>query len=340
MKARLASAATLLGMLLASGAAFADADAASLADASAGAADAVAPPKDATGTTPTGLNPCWVEKCPTQAAACKADPDCLKWDECFAKDDQACLDALHKKSPKLQETYKALSECGWKACADPTKGKCSEAGKSGAKTKCGQFDNAWPCNCDDACVNYGDCCPDFDSLCKGAVCGDGKCAGNEAKTCSDDCKPMCGNGKCETGETNAGCAKDCPKASCEARCGQYAQAAPCQCDKECVVYEDCCADYEKLCSGADATSGGTDAVAGGSDATSADADGQSVEVGGGDAIGDTGGTSAGSAAAPAEDSSCSAGRGGGALDLLLLLAGLLGAVFVLRRVAAGGRGEI
>lgn len=51
------------------------------------------------------------------------------------------------------------------------------------------------------------------STCMGsAVCGDGKCTGNEASTCPADCTtgPVCGNSICEMGETPSSCAIDCP----------------------------------------------------------------------------------------------------------------------------------
>jgi hypothetical protein len=48
----------------------------------------------------------------------------------------------------------------------------------------------------------------------GPVCGNGTCeTGETTANCAKDCpatSPVCGNGKCETGETTTSCAKDCP----------------------------------------------------------------------------------------------------------------------------------
>ncbi len=45
-----------------------------------------------------------------------------------------------------------------------------------------------------------------------AVCGDGKCSGGENyRSCSQDCPPVCGNNDCETpDETPQNCPQDCP----------------------------------------------------------------------------------------------------------------------------------
>lgn len=67
--------------------------------------------------------------------------------------------------------------------------------------------------------------------------------------------PECGNGKCEPGEDPQSCPDDCenvpppPGDSCEGKCGQFQDNAPCQCDDECAQYDDCCDDYEDVCDG-------------------------------------------------------------------------------------------
>jgi|GEM_PF-6682340 len=57
-------------------------------------------------------------------------------------------------------------------------------------------------------VTFGECC------CAGGrtICGNGKCEyGETAGNCASDCgeKIICGNGECENGETADNCSKDC-----------------------------------------------------------------------------------------------------------------------------------
>ena len=48
---------------------------------------------------------------------------------------------------------------------DPGAGSCGSPGKNGAVNRCGQWDDSWPCNCDDMCAQYGDCCEDKEAVC-------------------------------------------------------------------------------------------------------------------------------------------------------------------------------
>mgnify|MGYP001988198473 CR=1 FL=1 len=65
---------------------------------------------------------------------------------------------------------------------------------------------------------------------------------------SGDAQPGCGNGKCE-GDEKKTCPSDCgaPKGSCKGKCGQFTSGATCQCDTQCKTYKDCCPDYDKVC---------------------------------------------------------------------------------------------
>ena len=119
---------------------------------------------------------CVETNCPTDVAACTADPACAKVLDC-AKNctDQNCLfgcvggsGGFGNLPPALQGVY----NCGNKA-------NCFQGG--------------------------GPTAP---------VCGDGKCdTGETAASCPKDCgtttPPVCGDGKCDAGETAANCPKDC-----------------------------------------------------------------------------------------------------------------------------------
>ena len=180
------------------------------------AGDAVAPPTDATSTGDSyTVNACWDDKCAAEITACKANAGCDALAGCLKKggDMQTCTTDL-KTAEADYNVFNAIQICGWKACNDPTKGLCSEAGKGGAADKCGQFDNNWPCNCDDACGDFGDCCQDFE-----ATCGGG------------------------------GTTTDPADSSCEGNCGGQAKSG-CYCDDECADFGDCCEDIEAKCGGA------------------------------------------------------------------------------------------
>lgn len=193
-----------------------------LASATAYAEDVISTPadvtasSDATATTDTGggdtggggftPNPCWEEKCVKEVTACKANANCVKFAACK---DQACQEAIAKADEAAVKLYNAIANCGYKACNDPTKGTC--------KDKCGKFlgDTA-PCNCDDQCKDYGDCCSDYDTV----------------------------------------CAKVAPKGSCKDSCGGQSGDGECYCDDQCVKMGDCCADIDTYCKGSTGGDGG------------------------------------------------------------------------------------
>lgn len=89
----------------------------------------------------------------------------------------------------------------------------------------------------------------------GDTCGDGVCGDSEdADSCAQDCADVCGDGVCSDTETADSCADDCSgddnQDSCEARgCGDFNEAAACQCNDECVEAGDCCDDFEPVCGG-------------------------------------------------------------------------------------------
>ncbi len=92
-------------------------------------------------------------------------------------------------------------------CATDCKPDCTPAcgGKSCGPNGCGG--SCGLCGTGKACTDEGQC------VALGPVCGNGMCeAGESNASCPADCKPtgpVCGNGMCETGETNANCPADC-----------------------------------------------------------------------------------------------------------------------------------
>lgn len=216
------------GMLLCSsliaGQAFADedaralpSDATSVADTSGGdtsSGDTVDPPSDTTSTTGGyTVNECWDSKCTKEIDACKASKGCDDLAKCVksGKAVNTCGSDL-KTTQADGDLFSAIQTCGWKSCNDPNAGSCKDPGKNGQANRCGQFDNNWKCNCDDACAQYGDCCKDKDE-----VCGGGTTTPDDS--CKDKCDKDLGNN------------------------------AACYCDEQCLDFGDCCDDYEAICKG-------------------------------------------------------------------------------------------
>ena len=78
-------------------------------------------------------------------------------------------------------------------------------GGDSCEGRCGQYDPAQTCQCDDACTQFGDCCGDFEQICSGGGPADpNSCVDNNA-------------------------------------CGGQAPGG-CYCDALCPQYGDCCAD--------------------------------------------------------------------------------------------------
>lgn len=157
----------------------------------------VPPPQDSTGTTSFNENPCWDTKCATETNACKASANCVKYKNCK---DKACQDAIAKADAAAVKMFQDMEKCGYAACVDKTKGTC--------KDLCGKWSKTAPCNCDDACKTFNDCCADYDALC-----------GEKPDDLS--CKGKCGN--------------------------PYDSKAKCQCDAECADNGDCCKDIDTVC---------------------------------------------------------------------------------------------
>ncbi len=99
------------------------------------------------------------------------------------------------------------------------------------------------CFCDAECAQYGDCCN-----AQGTGPAGTKCVGSTCSGCTTaSTAAVCGNGKCEAGETAATCAGDCSTVShyCDAKCGggnglPNNDPLHCYCDAECKKYNDCC----------------------------------------------------------------------------------------------------
>ena len=81
------------------------------------------------------------------------------------------------------------------------------------------------------------------TACSAPVCGNGKCESGEQGSCPSDCVtgPVCGNGTCESGETSATCPADCPVTNL---CGNGkcdSGETPINCQQDCSTASCCTA---------------------------------------------------------------------------------------------------
>ena len=120
--------------------------------------------------------------------------------------------------------------------------------------RCGDVDPELPCQCNDGCVAFGDCCEDRCDVCEelpsckpvvGSCAGRCGAAYDPAQTCQ--CNSACvdfGNcceDICDVCGESAPCKPIAP--SCAGRCdAPFDPSAPCQCNAECANFGNCCAD--------------------------------------------------------------------------------------------------
>ncbi len=197
-----------------------------------------APPKSCQPSDKPGCPGCPCEKC-----VCNKHPQCCsgKWDAFCAA---ACQD-----------------ECGGSCDICPAKPDCSGIG---CGTFCGV--DCGTCAKGKVCVGHQCCTPQ----CAGKNCGgDGcggscgsctgsdHCAGGKCVACKPDCTgKICGNDGCggscgKCGDGNVCSLGKCVKGGCGGKCGKFNDKWPCQCDKQCKKYNDCCADICQACPDSD-----------------------------------------------------------------------------------------
>ncbi len=299
--------------------------------ADAGSTDASA---DATATAPDattgdmtssdaasnpGFDACWVAKCPKEVAACEADPDCVAFVLCNY--DNTCISAIKTLQQASADLGTAFQKCGGKACTDPSAGSCVG--------KCGQFIQADKCHCDDACVDYGDCCSDQGTICGPGSCSKSDCSDGSTGAYLDGTTSQC---TCDTAGDSAGtscadyattCAGKTP--TCTPACTNTDKSkkvcGPDGCGGSCGT----CAAGQKCVSGACAAS-----TTGGADATGSTADTGSTPDAGSLGTDDVGADTAATGSAAPAKSGCTAGTTGNSAGWLSAVVAL-GCLVAMRR---------
>ena len=112
---------------------------------------------------------------------------------------------------------------------------------------CGTYVSGASCQCDSGCVEYGDCCEDYLTLCKKDEDITQTDAGPQDAGQTDAGKPDAGEPDAGGGDGGGDGGGAGP--SCAGKCGKFDSNSSCQCDAQCSQYGDCCKDYEALCAG-------------------------------------------------------------------------------------------
>ncbi len=177
-------------------------------DGTSGGSDATGDAGTGGGKTPAEEYACIEKACPTQVAACNANPKCAGLITCAkACKDESCRDNCGKAIGEDRAVFGllfAMTTCG-------TEKKCLEAEVT--SPVCGDG------KCDEG-ETAASCAKDCGKT--GPVCGNESCEeGETPSTCPQDCKPAakCGNEKCEAGESYTTCPTDC-QCKADSECGE------------------------------------------------------------------------------------------------------------------------
>jgi uncharacterized protein (TIGR03382 family) len=203
-------------------------------------------------------NECWEEKCTTEIDACKAQPSCVEWNQCEqieeTTEQTTCYQEVIAKYPNEVDSspkhilYYELQTCGWTNCNDPTAASCADPGLEGAENRCGQWSNDWPCNCDDGCQQFGDCCDDYGEVCNNEMPPQPDCL--EDSDCPDG--QVCTDSTCQPEACTPSCdGKQCGDDGCDSTCGTCEGASSCTaagiCEAEPPACTDGCEEGSKGC---------------------------------------------------------------------------------------------
>lgn len=129
-------------------------------------------------------------------AKCNCDSSCKQYNDCCKDYDQLCAGSCTKscagKVCGSDGCGGTCGECG--AGQSCNNGKCETGG--GSNSCAGNCGKVAPggCSCQTSCVDNMNCCSDYSDKCgsTSSACPNGKCeAGEDAKSCPQDCKTDC-----------------------------------------------------------------------------------------------------------------------------------------------------
>ncbi len=146
--------------------------------------------QDCAGPYSDVYEPCLDQHCTTKWAACQDYPGCVATWECLMTcgPDLGCVDLCEAAADEMAWTrltealecgkdQGCFSEtgandvvCGNGECepgefASTCPADCKLPGAGSCKSRCGDFTQNAPCQCDASCSKYDECCADFEALC-------------------------------------------------------------------------------------------------------------------------------------------------------------------------------
>ena len=218
-------------------------------------------PKDCTGPQST-TEACYHQACPSQYAACSADPQCVKIVDCYNTGGQPQQCGNDPAQSALDQCVQAsgcngqtggggggggLKNCGNGTCdPDETELTCPADCKTAVNPQETCLQTSCPaqyksCQADSACVTVVDCLVNNANNPQQCMGGGMTPAVQGLFQCAQQANCLGGGGGGGGGGT--------PQTTCQGNCGNFSNVAgSCQCDNQCPQNGDCCKDYTSLCS--------------------------------------------------------------------------------------------
>ncbi len=221
-------------------------------------------PKDCT-QPQSATEACYHQACPTQYAACSADPACVKSVDCFntGGTPQQCGNNANQSALDQCVTNSGcntqggggggLKNCGNGVCdPDETELTCPADCKTAVNPQETCLQTSCPsqyksCQADKACVTVVDCLVNNQNNPQQCMGGGMTPAVQGLFQCAQQANCLGGGGGGGGGGGTA-------QTTCQGACGNYSNVAgSCQCDNQCTANGDCCKDYSSLCGTGPAT---------------------------------------------------------------------------------------
>ncbi len=202
---------------------------------------------------------CLSENCGEQLEKCFNNQQCAQTLGCVqdcAGDENCSAKCLNDANGPAAEMLGQIQQCGeTNGCFGNSQGKCGDGVCDGPETSDTCPEDCQPDPIDscleDNCTDLYYECVEWEPCAKLGECLDA-CETNQ---CFNQCffGAPDGAGFLMEELLNCGDQHNCfdggggGNDSCEGKCGELSETAPCQCDEDCMAFGDCCDDYVELC---------------------------------------------------------------------------------------------